>query len=89
MAVGASRASITALFLRQGAVMVAAGIAAGVAGAVVMGRLLQSQLFGVTANDPMVIATTAAVFGVCAIVASLGPARKAARADPAEALKAD
>ena len=52
MAVGASRTNIASLFLRQGAVMVAAGLVAGVGGAMALGRLLQSQLFGVTANDP-------------------------------------
>lgn len=89
MAVGASRGSITALFLRQGAVMVAAGLTAGIAGAVALGRLLQSQLFGVTANDPSLIGLTAAAFGLCALLASFGPARKAAKADPATALKGE
>jgi ABC-type antimicrobial peptide transport system permease subunit len=50
---------------------------------------LQSQVFGVTANDPMLIGLTSAVFGLCALLASLGPARKAAKADPAHALKGD
>jgi putative ABC transport system permease protein len=89
MAVGASRASIAALFLRQGAAMVAAGVVAGIGGALALGRLLESQLFGVTANDPSLIALTAAAFSLCAILASFGPARKAARADPAEALKGE
>jgi ABC-type antimicrobial peptide transport system permease subunit len=56
---------------------------------VALGRLLQSQLFGVTANDPMLMGLTAFAFGLCAIAASVGPARKAASADPAEALKGE
>jgi len=89
MAVGASRTSIAALFLRQGAIMVIAGLVAGVGGALALGRLLQSQLFGVRANDPMLIGVTATLFGLCALLASLAPARKAAKADPAEALKGE
>ena len=89
MAVGATRAGIAALFVRQGAVMVAAGLTAGIGGAFALGRLLQSQLFGVTANDPVLVGLTAAAFGLCAIAATVGPASKAAKADPAEALKGE
>ena len=89
LAVGASRGSIAAMFLRQGAILVAIGIVAGVAGALALGGLLESQLFGVRANDPTVIALTATAFGVCAFAASVVPARRAAGADPAEALKGE
>jgi putative ABC transport system permease protein len=89
MAVGASRGSIAAMFLRQGAVIVLAGLVAGIAGALALGGLLQSQLFGVSANDPVVIGLTASAFGLCAFAASFIPARRAAAADPAEALKGE
>lgn len=87
IAVGASRGSVAGLFLRQGAVMVALGLAAGIGGAIALGRLLQAQLFGVQANNPVVIAATAAAFGICALAAALAPARRASRVDPVEALK--
>ena len=89
MAIGATRGSIEVMLLRQGVVIVSAGLAAGVLGAVAIGRLLQSQLFGVTANDPVIITATAAAFAVIALAASFLPARQAASVDPSEALKGD
>jgi hypothetical protein len=87
MAIGAGRPAIVALFVRQGAVMVAAGVAAGTLGAVALGGLLQSQLFGVSAVDLRVLAGAAVVFGLSGLVAATAPARKAASVDPADALK--
>jgi len=87
LAIGATRGQITALFLRQGLVMIGLGLTAGLAGALALGRLLRSQLFGVEPNDPVVMFGALTAFGVCALLASLGPARRAAQGDPSEALK--
>ncbi len=87
LAIGATRGHITALFLRQGLVMIGLGLTAGLAGALALGRLLRSQLFGVEPNDPVVMFGALTAFGVCALLASLGPARRAAQGDPSEALK--
>jgi putative ABC transport system permease protein len=87
MAIGADRPAIVRMFLRQGGVVLAGGLALGVAGAVVLGRVLQAQLFGVRAADPVVLAVTTAAFAVCGLLAVAWPARMAASTDPAAALK--
>lgn len=87
MAIGADRRVITRLFVRHGVVTLGAGLALGVAGAAGLGSVLQSQLFGVTASDPVVLATVTGVFAVSGLLAVVWPARAAASVDPAEALK--
>lgn len=87
MAIGADRRTITGLFVRHGLVTLGAGLALGVAGASALGSVLQSQLFGVTASDPMILAMVTTAFAVCGFVAVVWPARAAASVDPAEALK--
>jgi predicted lysophospholipase L1 biosynthesis ABC-type transport system permease subunit len=87
LAVGADRAMITRLFLQQGAVVLAVGLTMGVGGALALGRLLQTQLFGVRATDPVAIALVAVPFAACGLAAIGWPARAAASVDPAAALK--
>jgi ABC-type antimicrobial peptide transport system permease subunit len=58
------------------------GIAAGLAGALALSRLLGSLLFGVRAGDPLTYAGAIAVFGMVALMACYFPARRAARVDP-------
>jgi predicted permease len=89
MAVGADQRAVTALFVRQGSVVLAAGVAAGVLGAVGMGRVLTAQLYGVGRADPLVIAGAAAVLSACGLAAIWWPARRAAATDPAVVLKAE
>jgi hypothetical protein len=89
IAVGADRRSVTALFLRQGAIVLVLGVAAGVLGAVGMGRVLSAQLYGVGRADPMMIGAAAAVLAACGLGAIWWPARRAASTDPAVVLKTD
>jgi putative ABC transport system permease protein len=89
MAIGAGRAQITRLFVRQGAVVLAAGLALGVIGALGAGRLLESQLFGVTAHDPLALAGVVGAFGLAGFAAIWWPARRAAETDPAIALRSE
>jgi predicted permease len=89
MAIGANPASITRLFLRQGGVVVLAGLALGVPAALVAGRAVETQLFGVRPTDAWSLAVTTVTFGVAGILAVWWPARRAAIADPAVALKDD
>ena len=82
VAIGATRGSIVALVTKQGLVIVSIGLAAGLAGALGLNRLLASLLFGVEPTDP---ATLAAVVATIAIVAALAcglPAWRASRLDP-------
>jgi putative ABC transport system permease protein len=87
MAIGADRQTITRLFLRQGVALLGTGLLLGIAGGVVLGRLLGSQLFDVPPADPFVIAGATLAFAVCGIVAIAWPARTAASLDPAAILK--
>jgi putative ABC transport system permease protein len=87
IAVGADRGTIMRLFLRQGAAVLAVGLALGVGGALLLGVLLETQLFGVRAADPLAIAVVSVSFAVCGLAAVAWPARAAASTDPAAALK--
>ena len=87
IAIGADRGTITRMFVRQGAVVLAAGLAIGVAGAMALGRVLRAQLFEVSPSDPTLIVLTTLAFAVCGLIAVAWPARAAAGTDPAAALK--
>lgn len=89
LALGADPARLTRLFVRQGAFMLIVGLALGVFGAVGAGRLIESQLFGVTSRDPVALAGTAGVFALAGLFAIWWPARRATAADPALALRAE
>ena len=89
MAIGADRRSVTGLFVRQGSLVLVAGVVAGALGAIGMGRILSAQLYGVGRTDPTVIASAAALLMVCGLVAIWWPARRAASTDPAAVLKAE
>jgi predicted permease len=86
MALGSSGRQIFDLILREGLVLVAGGFALGIAGALAVRQSLQSQLFGITATNPTVLAAAAAVLALVAIGACALPARRATRIDPAIAL---
>ena len=69
--------------------LTAIGLALGVAGALAATRALASLLFGVTATDPITFAFVGIALGVVALAASYLPARRAARVDPMNALRAE
>jgi hypothetical protein len=73
--------------MRQGLVVLGIGLALGIGGALALGRLLEAQLFGVRASDPLLISATTIAFAVCGLVAIAWPAHLAASTDPAAALK--
>jgi ABC-type antimicrobial peptide transport system permease subunit len=87
LAIGAGRGVIVRLFLTQGAWVLGAGLALGAGGALLLGRVLESQLYGVPAADPMAIAAVGVAFAACGLAAMAWPARRAASTDPAIALK--
>jgi len=89
MALGARAGDVLRLVLRQQVAATIAGVAAGVAGAIALTRSLQSQLFEVSATDPVTFAGVAALLAAVALVASYVPARRATEVDPVTALRAE
>lgn len=89
MALGAKPSAVLALVLRQemGACLI--GIVTGIAGALALGSLLESLLFGVTARDTATISLAALVLLIVTALACVIPARKATRVDPVTALRLD
>jgi predicted permease len=86
IALGSSARSIFELVLREGLVLIGVGFVLGAIGAVTLRRSLESQLFGVSATDPLVIVVVTAVLALVAIAACALPARRATRIDPIVAL---
>jgi len=89
MALGGQASRVLALVLRETLVLVAAGIAIGVAGALAGTRVLASQLFGVTATDPATYVGVSLLLAAAGIVATLVPSLRAVRVDPVVALRAE
>jgi predicted permease len=87
MALGAERSSVMWLVLREVATMIVGGIAIGLPLAFGLSRVVQSQLFGMSAHDPMALAGAAAVLTIVALVSGYLPARRATHVDPMLALR--
>lgn len=86
---GATRTAILRLVLLNGAATVLIGTAIGIAGALLLRRLLAGLLFGISATDPLTYVTVATVLVGVALAASLVPALRATRVDPIVALRAE
>jgi predicted permease len=89
MALGATAGDVVQLVAGHGLAVAGAGVAAGLAGAFAAARLLDAVLFDVSARDPLTFAAVAVTLGVVALLASIVPALRAARIDPARTLSAD
>lgn len=89
LALGATGTSAIRLILRDAATMVAAGIAIALPCVAALGKLVQSQLFGVTATDPATSAAAALVLAAGALAAAFIPAWRASNVSPTEALRLD
>jgi putative ABC transport system permease protein len=89
LALGARPAAVQVMVLRQGLGMALAGIALGLLGAMLLGRLLAGVLYGVTPTDPLVLAVVAALLGVASGTACLVPALRATRVNPVDALRSE
>jgi putative ABC transport system permease protein len=89
VALGADRRTIVRLVMRQGALMTAAGLAAGAGVALASARALSSILFGVPPWDPITLASAALLLVATAMAACYLPARRASAIDPARTLAAE
>ena len=87
IALGARRGQLMAMVLRQGMRPVLVGLAAGLAGALFLGRFLASELYGVAPDDPLTFLGVVIVLLVVAIGACWIPARRATRIDALLALR--
>ncbi len=87
MALGADSGRVLALVMCRGAVVVALGLAFGIAGAAALTRVLRTLLYGVGAGDPATFVWTAALLAAVALLACVIPATRAARVAPAIALR--
>ncbi len=89
MALGAGRAEVFALIMRQGALQVACSVAAGVALALLVGQALSSVLFQVEPWDPAALGGAVALLAGATLLACFVPARRATRVDPMVALRSE
>jgi putative ABC transport system permease protein len=87
MALGAQAANVMAMLVREGMVPVVVGLTVGLAGSLALGRALSGLLYGLPASDPSTLVTASGVLAAAALVACALPARRAARMDPASALR--
>ncbi|WP_082662117.1 ABC transporter permease [Terracidiphilus gabretensis] len=89
MALGASRSMIVSLMLRSAFVQFFAGLVIGVPAALFASRMMQHLLYEISSDDPWAFVGSVAVLGVCAAVAALIPAMRAASVDPIRALRTE
>ena len=87
MALGAKSQSILWMVLRETLILVVAGIAVGVPVALAAARLVSTQLYGLSAADPLTLAAAVTLLIAVAALAGYLPARRASRVDPMVALR--
>ena len=89
MALGAQRKSVQWMIVREGAVMLAGGVALGLLLAVATGRLLSGMLYQVGALDPIAFLSAPLLLGAATLIATWLPARRATRISPMAALRTE
>ncbi len=87
MALGAHRGDVLRMIVGRAVALAALGLLIGTAASLALGRVIQGQLFGVTLLDPLTLTAVVVVLLTSAAAASFLPARRAARLDPAAALR--
>jgi len=89
IAIGAQRSDVLRMVMAGAARLAAIGVGLGLLGALIGASLLSSQLYGVSARDPLSFAAISLLLAAVALVASLLPALRATRVDPISALRAE
>ena len=89
MALGANRRNVLGLVLRGVLVQLGLGLAIGIPAALVGGRLLATQLYGVKGYDPAILTLAVVALAACALFAGFIPAHRGASVDPMHALRTD
>jgi len=89
MALGAERGSVRWMVVRQGAGLMALGIAIGLGASFLLSRMLANLVFGISPTDPLTFIGVPAILASVALIANLIPARRATRLDPANTLRSD
>ncbi len=89
MALGAQRGTVQWMILREGAAMLAAGLALGLLLALATGRIVSSVLYQVSSLDPIAFTVAPLVLALAALVATWVPARRATRISPMAALRTE
>jgi ABC-type antimicrobial peptide transport system permease subunit len=89
LALGATPAGVARLVVRHASLLAGIGAVAGLVGALALGRVLESLLFGVNARDVLTLAAVPLLLVVVAVLAAAVPALRAARINPTEAIRAE
>jgi putative ABC transport system permease protein len=89
LALGAGRQRVVLLILKEASLLAIIGLGIGLVGSVLVGRTMQTTLYGVAAMDFSVIVSVAVILFLTALLASYLPARRAASIDPMQALRTD
>jgi len=89
ISLGATRTQVLLLIARQGMYLALVGSLAGIAGSLLLSRIMAKLLYGVQPTDPATFAVVASVLGVVAVLACYLPARRAMRVDPVAALRCE
>jgi ABC-type antimicrobial peptide transport system permease subunit len=87
LALGASHRELLRLVLREGLAVTLAGTVVGLAGTLLVSRLMKAYVYGISSTDPLTLTAACLVLAAIALLASYIPARRAARVDPMVALR--
>jgi ABC-type antimicrobial peptide transport system permease subunit len=89
MALGAQQGELRRMFLKHAVILTGIGAAIGLVAATALTRLISSQLFGVSALDPLTYIASALLLVTAGVIASYIPARRASAVDPQSVLAAE